>query len=108
MNRYSKEPTARNHVKRYEFLSFMRSLSNKFRKKLLNTATKTGLDALKTASKKAVHEIAEATGELIRNKIGEKVVKPKPVLDVNSTNFEEIFIPTEKRQEILNKIRKVL
>ena len=35
----------------------------------MDTATKTGLDAVKTASKKLVHKTAEATGQLIRNKV---------------------------------------
>ena len=38
---------------------FARRFSNKYRKQLLHT----GLDALKTASKKVVHEAPEATGE---------------------------------------------
>ena len=48
-------------------------------KKILDSATKTGLDAAKTASKKVVHKTVEATEELIGNKIDEKVVKPKPM-----------------------------
>ena len=35
----------------------------------MDTATKTGLDAVKKASKKLVHKTAEATGQLIRNKV---------------------------------------
>ena len=35
----------------------------------------TGLDALKTASKKLVHEAAEATGEFLENKITVAVAK---------------------------------
>ena len=37
-------------------------------KKLLDTATKTELDAAKAASKKKVHKTAEATRQLIVNK----------------------------------------
>ena len=51
---------------------------------------------------------AEATGELIGNKIAEKVVKPKAVPTKNSRNVEEIVIQPEKRQEILHKLRQVL
>ena len=57
----------------------------------------TGLDALKSASKKVVHKPAEATGEFLENKIAEKIVKQKPVIDENSRNVEEIIIPPEKR-----------
>ena len=71
-------------------------------------ATKVGLDALKNASKKVVHKAVEATGEFIRNKITDKAGKPRPVIDQNSRNVEEIEIPLKKREEILNKLGKVL
>ena len=102
--RYSVEPRTRKCIKRYGFLSFASNLSNKYGKQFLDTATKTGLDALKTASKKTVHEAVEATGEFIGNKIADKTVKP----DENSINVEEIIIPPKKREEMLNKLRKVL
>ena len=87
---------------------FARNLSNKYGKQLLDTATKTGLDALKTASKKLVHKAAEATGEFIGNKIADKITKPKPVPDENFGDVEEIIIPPENREEILNELRQVL
>ena len=77
MTYYSIEPRTRKYVKGYGFLSFARNLSNKYGKQLLGTATKAGLYALKTASKKVVHEAAEARGELKGNKIADKIVKPK-------------------------------
>ena len=36
----------------------------------------------------------------MKNKIGDKIVKPRLVLDVNSRNFEELLISPEKRKEI--------
>ena len=71
-------------------------------KKILDTAK------CKASSKKVVHKAAEATGKLIRNKIANKVVKPKPVPNENSRNVEEIIIPPEKREEILNKSGQLL
>ena len=59
-------------------------------KKSLDAATKTVLDALNTASKKVFHKAAEATGEFIRIKIADKTVKPKPIIDQNHENFEEV------------------
>ena len=59
-------------------------------------------------SKKVVHKAPEATGEFIGNKIVDKIVKTKPVIDENPRNVEEIIIPPEKREEISNKLRKVL
>ena len=81
MTRYSLQPTIRKCVKGPGFLSFARNLSNKYEKQLLDTATKTKLDAPKTASKKVVHKAAEATGEFIGNKIADKIEKPKPIID---------------------------
>ena len=40
----------------------------------MDTATKTGIDAAKTASKRVVQKIAEATGDLIGNKIDSKLL----------------------------------
>ena len=44
MTRFSIEP--RKYVKEYVFLLFTRNLSNKYGKKLLDIATKTGLEPL--------------------------------------------------------------
>ena len=46
----------------------------------MDSATKTGIDAAKTASKRADQKTAEATGDLIGNKTADKItsiVKPK-------------------------------
>ena len=61
---------------------------NKYAKQLLDTATKTELDAVKTASKIAVHNTVEATGKFIGNKIADQILKLKPVPDANSRNAE--------------------
>ena len=60
----------------------------------------TGLDALKTASKKVVRKAAAAKGEFIGKKITDKIVKSKPITNKNPTNVEEIIIPPENREEI--------
>ena len=67
----------------------------------MDTATKTRLDALKTATKKVVRKGAEATGEFIENIYASKIVKPKPVLESNSTNLEKIIIPSEKKRRTI-------
>ena len=78
-----------------------RNISNKYKRQLLDT------DSLKTASKKVVHKAAEAIGEFIGVKIADKIV-PKHVIDENPRNVEEIIIPPEKREEILNELRQIL
>ena len=55
MTCYSIKSRTRKYVKGYGFLSFERNLSNKYGKQLLDIATKTGLDALKTASNHVVN-----------------------------------------------------
>ena len=72
--RYSTEPKYRKNVTGYGFLSFARKLGNKYGKKLMDTATKTGMDAAKTASKRVVQKTEEATGYLIGNEIAEKLL----------------------------------
>ena len=61
------------YVKGYGFISFARSMSNNYGKKLVNTAKKSAADAVKTASKRAMQKTAEATGDLIGNKLADKI-----------------------------------
>ena len=53
-------------------MSFATKFGDNYAKKLLDTATKTGIDSAKTASKGVVQKTAEDTGDLIGNKIVEK------------------------------------
>ena len=100
MWRYSIEPRTRKQIKGYGFLSFAR----KYKKQFLDT----GVDSLKAASKKRDHK----TGEFLRNKIADKVIMTiddkivKPF--ENQENVEQKIILTEKREEILNKLRQEL
>ena len=71
--RYSIEPRDRVYVKGYGFMSFARSMSNKYGKKLVDTAMKSAIDAIKTASKRAIQKAAEATGDLVGNKIADRI-----------------------------------
>ena len=71
--RYSLEPKHRKYVQGYSFLSFNRRFGDKYGKKLMDTATKTEIDAAKTASKRVVQKNAEATADLIGNKIADKI-----------------------------------
>ena len=80
------------------FIIFIITLKNKFKKQLLDSATKTGLGVLKTAFRKKVHKAAGATGQFIGNKIAERIVKPKPVHNEILRYVEEI-IPPEKTEK---------
>ena len=104
--RYSTEPKFRKYVKGYGLLSFARKLVDKYGKKLLDTATKTGIEAAKTDSKTVVQKTAEATGDLIGNKISDKITsigKTKEKEKINKS--EEICIPPEKRQQIIDDLK---
>ena len=71
--RYSIVPRNKIYVKGYGFLSLAKnmgkSLSNKYGHKLLHNAKISTTDAIKTASKKIIQKTAEASGDLIGNKI---------------------------------------
>ena len=107
--RYSTERTFRKYVKGYGFLSFVKKNGNKCGKNLIDTANKTGMDAAKTALKRVVQKTAEATGDLIGNKIADKftsIGKPKEKEKTKETKeTEEIYIPPEKRQQIIDDLR---
>ena len=66
MTRYSIEPRTK-CLKRYGFCHLQEISLRIMGKKILDTATKTGLDAAKTGSKRVVHKTVEATGELVGN-----------------------------------------
>ena len=103
--RYSTEPRFRKYVKDYGFLSFARKFGNKYGKKFMDTATKTGMDAAKTASKIVVQKTAEATGDLIGYTIVDKITSiGKPKEKEKTKEREKIYIPLEKRQQIIDDL----
>ena len=55
--RSSTETRFRRYVRGCDFLSFARKFGDKYGKKLMDTATKTGIDAAKTASKQVVQKL---------------------------------------------------
>ena len=83
--------------KGFDFLSIARKFGDKYGKKLRDAATKTGIEAAKTASKRVVQKTAETTDDLIGNKTADKITLVKK----DEIPSQEIFIPTEKRQQIM-------
>ena len=62
----------------------------------MDTVTKIGIDAAKTALKRVLQKTAEAIGDLIGNIIADKIIsvgKPKE----KTKKAEEIYIPPGKR-----------
>ena len=104
--RYSTEPRYKKYVKGFGFLSFARKFGDKYGKRLMDTATKTGIDAAKTASKRVVHKTAEATADLIGNKIADKITSlSKTKSKEKEHERQETYIPPEKRQQIIDDLR---
>ena len=72
----------------------------------MDTATKTGIDAAKAASKRVAQKTTEATGYLIRNKIADKITSLRKTENKEKEEErQEIYIPREKRQEIIDDLR---
>ena len=119
---YSIESRDRIYVKGHGFLYFAenmgKSLSNKYRQKLLDSAKKSTTDAIKTASKRSIQKTAEATDDLIGNKIADKITsiskKPAKELPNNDEREEENVeitahkkrhVSLEQRQQIIDELR---
>ena len=61
-----------------------KTLSSKYRQKLLNHAEWSATDALKTTSKRVIQKTVEATGDLIGNTIADRITKVLKTLPQNS------------------------
>ena len=101
--------------------------ANKYNQKLIDSTKKCTTNAIKAASKSAVLETAEATGDLIGNKIADKIISistdlhPKSPKELHSVELrskeihsteeandeipKEIYISPEKRQQIIDGLR---
>ena len=98
-----------------------KNLSVKYNQKLIDSAThatkvakKSKTDAIKTTSKRATQATAEATGDLIDNKIVDKITNSSEKYSQNVLKTEdELEIPKErnispeKRRQIIDELRLV-
>ena len=82
-------------------MPFSRKFGDRYGKTLMYTATKTEIDAAKTASKRVVQKTAEATGDLIENKIADKITSigktENKEKEGKQDERQEIYIPPEKK-----------
>ena len=97
-------------------MPFARSMSNKYGKKLVDTAKKYAIDAIKTASKRGIQKTSEATGDLVCNKIADKITSVSkksneklPTIDEDAelTTPKKRYISPEERQQIIGELRLV-
>ena len=111
--RYSIEPRDRIYVKGYGFLSFAKNigknLSKKYGQKFFDRGKKSANEAIKIVSKKAVQKTPEATGDLIGNKIADKItsISKKTVKELPINN-EDVEITTRKKDLYHQKKEKLL
>ena len=116
--RYSIEPRDRIYVNGFGFLSFAKNMSNKYGQKLSDSAKKSTTDAIKTGSKRAIQKTAEATGDLIGNKIVDKKTSVSKKTNNNNNNnndnekikiktYKKRYISPEERKQIVDELRLV-
>ena len=123
--RYSLEPHYRRYVQGQGFMSFTRnigskygkkifdvskSMKNKYGKKILDNSLSAGKDFPKIAGKKVLTKSAEATGELIGNKIADRITKSARNKEQKEDDrimeeTQEIIILPEKREQIIRDLK---
>ena len=104
--RYSIEPRERIYVKGYGSWSYAKymwkNLSNKYGQKVLDSAKKSTTEAIKTASKRAIQKSAKTTGDLIGNKIADKIKTVSKKKSNNNNNHndddENVELTTHKKR----------
>ena len=128
--RYSLEPSYRKYVQGQGFMSFAKSIGNKYGrkifdkrykifgksmkkkygKKILDNSISAGKDFAKLAGKKVLTKSAEATGDLIGNKIADRITKStrnkaQKEDDRIMEETQELIIPPEKREQIIKDLK---
>ena len=123
--RYSLEPHYRRYVQGQGFMSFARnignkygkkifdvskSMKNKYGKKILDNSLSGGKDFAKIAGKKVLNKSAEETGDLIGNKIADRITKSARNKEQKEDDrimeqTQEIIIPPEKREQIIRDLK---
>ena len=130
--RYSLEPHYKKYVQRQGFMSFARNIGNKYGrkifdksldvgksmkkkygKKILDNSLSAGKDFAKIAGKKVPTKSAEATGDLIGNKLADRITKgarnkEQIEHDRIMEETQEIIIPPEKRELIIRDLKLFL
>ena len=127
--RYSLEPRYRRYVQGQGFMSFARdigskygkkifhksidvgkSMKKKYGKKILDNSISVGKDFSKVAGKKVLTKSAEATGDLIGNKVADRITKSARNKEQKEDDrimeeTRELIIPPEKREQIIKDLK---
>ena len=108
--RYSTETRDRIHVKGYGFLSFAKNLGknlrNKYGQKLFDNAKNLPRMqfCMRDVSKRAIQKTAEATGDLIGNKIADKITSVLKNDDPNSEIEVSRGSPKDAPKKIIDEL----
>ena len=128
--RYSLEPHYRRYVQGQGFMSLARNIGNKYGKRIFdksldvgksmkkkygkkildNSKDFAGKDFAKIVGKKVLTKSAEATGDLIGNKIADRITKSARNKEQKEDDrimeeTQEIKIPPEKREQIIRDLK---
>ena len=132
--RYSLEPNYRRYVQGQGFMLFAKnignkygksiinskndkkifdvgkSMKNKYGKKILDNSLSAGKDFAKIAGKKVLTTSAEATGDLIGNKIADRITKSDRNKEEKGNDrimeeTQKTIIPPEKREQIIRDLK---
>ena len=127
--RYSLEPRHRRYVQGQGFMSFARNIGNKYGKKIfdksidvcksmkkkygkkiLDNSISAGKDFAKIAGKKVLTKSAGATGDLIGNKIADRITKSSRNKDQKEDDGimeenQELIVPPENREQIIKDLK---
>ena len=127
--RYSLKPSYRRYVQGQGFMSFAKNIGNKYGRKIFDKSIDVGkkmsnkyvrkildksMDAgkyfSKVARKKVLHKSAEATGEMIGNKIADRITrssrnKAQKEDDRIMEETQELIITPAKREQIIRDLK---
>ena len=109
---YATEPHGRKYVEGYGFLSFARNLAGsvgarKAAKRAREALAKQGKEAALKAGKRALSKTVEATGDLVGQKIADKITRKTKTTkqqDRTETVVQSREFSPEQRQKILREL----
>ena len=89
-----------------------KKMSNKYGRKILDRSMDARKDFAKIAGKKVLTKCAEATGDLIGNKIADRITKStrnkaQKEDDTLMEETKELIIPPEKREQIIRDLKSL-
>ena len=87
-------------------MSFARNFSDRYSKSLMDKGIDLSKMFAKTAGKKILEKTAKATGDLIGNKIADKITaKPHNEDEINNEIPKERYISPKERQKIIDELK---